>query len=345
MSMSMLATHESTDIQAWAAQAPKAPLRPFRFAFGPLGPGEVEIEISHCGVCRSDVHLVDDDWGRGRYPMVPGHEIVGEVRAWGSAVDSVARGERVGVGWQAGSCGHCHVCEAGDDNLCAEQQRTCVGRHGGFAERIRVDARFVYAIPEGLRSELAAPLLCAGATVFAPLERRKIGPGARVGVIGLGGLGHLGVQFARAFGAEVTVFSSSAGKAELARELGATRVVDSHDADAIKAERGRHDLILSTVDVDLDWGRYLRALRPGGDLCFLGVPEAKLAIPIGVLVDGQRSVSGSMVASPAAMRRTLVTAAEQGVAPIVELFPMADAERGLARVRDGAARLRVVLAH
>ena len=328
---------------AWAAHAAGAPLRHHPIEFGPLAPGEVELEVSHCGVCRSDVHLVDDDWGHGQYPLVPGHEIVGIVREVGPGVVGLRRGLRVGVGWQAGSCGHCHACAHGDENLCREQARTCVGRHGGFAERVRVDAGFVYPIPEALRSEHAAPLLCAGATVFAPLERHRIGPGARVGVIGLGGLGHLAVQFARAFGAEVTLFSSSPDKRELGEALGASRVIGSDDPDALKRERDRHDLILSTVHVDLDWSRYVRALRPQGTLCFLGAAPAKLSVPIGMLVDGQRSVSGSVVANPAAMRRTLETAAAQGVAPIVECLPMDEADRGLARVRDGAARLRVVL--
>jgi uncharacterized zinc-type alcohol dehydrogenase-like protein len=341
--MPTMNTMQSTPIQAWAALTAKGSLCPHQVLPGELGAHEVEIEVSHCGVCRSDVHLVDDDWGYGRYPLVPGHEIVGTIRQVGSAVTELCPGQRVGVGWQAGSCGRCHACTHEQQNLCGEQSRTCVGRSGGFAERVRVDARFAHPIPDALRSDHAAPLLCAGATVFAPLERHHVAPGMRVGVIGLGGLGHLAVQFARAFGAEVAVFSASPDKTALALELGASRVIASNDRDALGRERERYDLILSTVHVELDWARYVRALRPGGNLCLLGVPNAKLTVPIGMLVDGQRSISGSVIASPAGIRRTLACAANSGVRPIIEVLPMAEAERGLARTRDGSARLRVVL--
>ncbi len=332
-----------SEIDAWAALQPSGALCRHRVTFGELGEFEVDVQVSHCGVCRSDVHLVDDDWGHGTYPLVPGHEIIGEVRARGARVHELAIGTRVGIGWQASSCGVCPECTSGRENLCPEQQATCVGRTGGFADRVRVDARFAYPIPDAIASEHAAPLLCAGATVFAPLRRHRVGPGARVGVIGLGGLGHLAVMFARIIGAEVTVFSSSADKQALALELGAARVVDSIDRKALAGERGRHDLILSTVHTNLDWTRYVQALRPSGTLCFLGIPSERLAVPIGLLVDGERSISGSVVASRAVMREMLDFAAQHRVVPIIERIPMDEAERALDRVRSGLARLRVVL--
>jgi uncharacterized zinc-type alcohol dehydrogenase-like protein len=330
-------------VRAWAAQEARGPLQLHHFALEPLGEHDVDIAVSHCGVCGSDVHLVDDDWGGGHYPMVPGHEIVGVVRAHGPAVEGLPVGTRVGVGWQCASCGECAACKAGQENLCRRQQRTCVGRHGGFAERVRVDSGFVYPLPESIPSAHAAPLLCAGATVYAPLRRFGAGPGVRVGILGLGGLGHLGVQFARALGAEVTVFTHSEDKEAYAKELGADRVVRSDDRAALKAERGRQDLILSTVNADLHWSSIVQTLAGGGTLCFLGIPTERLSLPIGLLVEGQRSVCGSVVASPAVMREMLEVAAREHVTPVTESMSMDEAERGLQRVRDGLARFRVVL--
>jgi uncharacterized zinc-type alcohol dehydrogenase-like protein len=330
-------------VDAWAALQPRGPLAPHQLEFGPLGECEVEVEVTHCGVCHSDVHLVDDDWGHGRYPLVPGHEIVGVVRARGTQVGALGIGDRVGIGWQASACGGCSPCMAGRENLCREQTQTCVGRPGGFAELVRVDAAFAYSLPDSIASEHAAPLLCAGATVFAPLARHHIGPSSHVAVLGMGGLGHLAVQFARVFGAEVSVFSSAADKRELALQLGATRVIDSGDPKALAAERERYNLIVSTVYADLDWPRYIRALQFGGTLCFLGMPKQKLGIPAGLLIDGERSVSGSLVASRSVMSEMLQVAARHRITPMIERMPMHACEQALARVREGQAKFRVVL--
>lgn len=333
-------------VDAWAALQPRGPLAPHQLEFGPLGEYQVEVEVTHCGVCHSDVHLVDDDWGHGRYPLVPGHEIVGVVRARGAQVAAFGIGDRVGIGWQASACGRCAPCMAGRENLCREQTQTCVGRPGGFAKLVRVDAAFAHSLPETIASEHAAPLLCAGATVFAPLVRHDIGATgstAQVAVLGMGGLGHLAVQFARVFGAEVSVFSSAADKRELALELGATRVIDSSDRQALAAERDRYDLILSTVHADLDWSRYIRALQFGGTLCFLGMPKQKLGIPAGLLIDAERSVSGSLVASRSVMAEMLRVAALHRITPMIERMPMHACEQALARVREGQAKFRVVL--
>jgi alcohol/geraniol dehydrogenase (NADP+) len=335
-------SHRSV-VRAWAAPQAKSPLQLQHLVLAPLGEHDVEIAVSHCGVCGSDIHLVDDDWGTSQYPVVPGHEIVGIVRARGSSVKDLPVGTRVGVGWQSSSCGRCSACESGHENLCRRQERTCVGRNGGFAERVRVDARFVHPLPASIPSEHAAPLLCAGATVYAPLRRFGVGEGSQVAILGLGGLGHLGVQFARALGAEVTVFTRSDDKEAYARELGASRVVRSDDRAVVKGERGRHDLILSTVHADLHWSSIVQALAPGGTLCFLGIPSERLSLPIGLLVEGQRSVCGSVVASPAVMREMLELAARERVTPLVESMAMDQAEQGLQRVRDGLARFRVVL--
>src|ERR1700757_3173904 len=216
-------------IQGLAVHAAGAELLLFRYDPGELGLQEVEIGISHCGICHSDIHLIANDWGNSKYPFIPGHEIIGTVRAVGSDVRSLKVGQRVGLGWQSNSCGQCEWCIKGLENLCASSEGTCLHRHGGYADRVRANARFVLPIPEALPSEEAAPLLCGGITVYNPLRSHGINPSSRVGVVGIGGLGHMAIQFARVFGAEVTAFSSSVAKEDEARELGAHNFVNARD--------------------------------------------------------------------------------------------------------------------
>ncbi len=201
-----------SEIHGLAVHAAGAQLLPYKFDPGDLKPYEVEIKISHCGVCHSDVHLINNDWSISKYPFIPGHEIVGTIVGVGEHVRNHTAGQRVGVGWQADSCGICEWCVRGDEHLCARSQPTCVGRHGGFADKVRVNSRFAIPLPKALDSENAAPLLCAGITVYTPLRNYGVRPSSRVGVIGIGGLGHLGIQFAKVFGAEVTAFSTSKEK-------------------------------------------------------------------------------------------------------------------------------------
>ena len=226
-------------IHGLAAHAAGAQLLPYKYDAGELAENEVEIKISHCGICHSDVHLINNDWGMSKYPFIPGHEIVGTVTAVGGAVRDRQIGERVGVGWQADSCGVCEYCRQGDEHLCAQSQPTCVGRNGGYADAIRVNSRFAIPVPEQLESENVAPLLCAGITVYTPLRNHGVRPSSRVGVIGIGGLGHLGLQFARAFGAEVTAFSTSKDKEEEAQSLGAHHFVNTRDTAHAEEDDGR----------------------------------------------------------------------------------------------------------
>ncbi|MBW2379632.1 MAG: NAD(P)-dependent alcohol dehydrogenase, partial [Deltaproteobacteria bacterium] len=260
---------DTSRVDAYAAHEPGASLTSFDYEPDVLGPHDVEIEITHCGICHSDLHLIDNDWQSSAYPLVPGHEIVGTIAQRGALITHVDVGERVGVGWQCGSCLQCEWCERGDENLCASIAETCVGRPGGFADRIRVDGRFAFAIPDALSSELAAPLLCGGITVYSPLQQHAR-PQSRVGVIGIGGLGHLAIRFARAMGCEVTAFSSTAAKEEEARAHGAHHFVSSIDDTALKGQRESLDLVISTVNSPLNWNRYVSALRPNGVLSFVG---------------------------------------------------------------------------
>ncbi len=332
-------------IQGFAAHAAGAELLPFRYDPGELGPAGVEIAITHCGICHSDIHLISNDWGISQYPFIPGHEVVGAVAAVGSGVRSLQPGQRVGLGWQANSCGECEWCLQGLENLCASSEPTCVHRHGGYADRVRAHARFVIPIPETLESENAAPLLCGGITVYTPLRNHGINPSSRVGVVGIGGLGHMAVQFARAFGAEVTAFSTSAAKEEEARALGAHRFVNTRETKAMKEVAGTLDFIVSTINADQDWGVYIQALRPTGTLCFVGVPPSPVAIQAFPLIAGMRSITGNPIGSPYRLKEMLDVAARHGVKAQIERFPMAKANEAIEKVKKNKVRYRAVLAN
>lgn len=332
-------------IHGLAAHAAGAELLPYHYDPGKLGPQEVEIAITHCGICHSDLHLIANDWGISQFPFIPGHEIVGTVAAVGSEVHGLETGQRVGLGWQSNSCGHCEWCTQGLENLCAEQEATCVHRNGGYADRVRANARFVLPIPEALNSENTAPLLCAGITVYNPLRTHGVNPSSRVGVVGIGGLGHIAIQFARAFGAQVTAFSSSAGKEDEVRAFGAHHFVNTRESKAMKEEAGRHDFILTTINADQDWSTYLQALRPTGTLCFVGVPPSPVSVPAFPLIAGARSIGGSPIGSPHRLREMLDVAARHGVHATTELFPMAKANEAIEKVKKSKVRYRAVLAN
>lgn len=334
-----------SEIHGLAAHAAGAHLLPYKYDPGELQANEVEIKISHCGVCHSDVHLIDNDFGFSKYPFIPGHEIVGTVVAVGSHVLDRTTGERVGVGWQSDSCGICEWCRSGQEHLCAQAQPTCIGRNGGFADKVRVNWRFAIPLPRTLEGESAAPLLCAGVTVYTPLRNYGVRPSSRVGVIGIGGLGHIGIQFARAFGAEVTAFSTSKDKEVEARELGAHHFVNTRDTGALKKVMGSFDLLLSTVNADQDWMAYVNALRPNGVLCLVGSPATAMQLQAPVLIGGQRAVSGSSTGSPKDLYEMLDVAARHEVRAITELFAMAKANDAVMKVKKNQVRYRAVLAN
>ena len=330
-------------IQGLAAHAAGAELLSFKYDPGKLGLHEVEIAISHCGICHSDLHLIANDWGISQYPFIPGHEVVGLVSAVGAEVRSLEVGQRVGLGWQSNSCGVCEWCSRGMENLCPESEGTCVHRHGGYADRVRANARFVIPLPEALESESAAPLLCGGITVYNPMRTHGVNPSSRVGVVGIGGLGHLAIQFARAFGAEITAFSTSAAKEEEALALGAHHFVNSRESKAMKDVVGSLDFILSTVNADQDWGVYVAALRPTGNLCFVGVPPSPVSVHAFPLISGLRSISGNPTGSPYRIKEMLDVAARHSVKATVESFPMAQANAAIEKVKKNKVRYRAVL--
>ncbi|MGA1981565.1 MAG: NAD(P)-dependent alcohol dehydrogenase [Acidobacteriaceae bacterium] len=335
----------AVEIHGLAVHAAGAQLVPYRYEPGELKANEVEVKISHCGVCRSDIHLIDNDWGNSKYPFVPGHEIVGTVSAVGEDVKDRTVGERVGIGWQADSCGICEWCRQGDEHLCANSQATCVGRNGGYADAVRVNSRFAIPVPAGLESENVAPLLCAGITVYAPMRKHGVGPFSRVGVVGIGGLGHLALQFAKAFGAEVTALSTSKDKEEEALEMGASHFVNTRDMAEMKKIAGSFDFLLSTVNADQDWQALISSLRPKGTLCLVGVPPSPMSIQAFPLIDGQRSISGSPIGSPRDLYEMLDVAARHDVKAITERFAMVKANDAIAKVKKGKVRYRAVLAN
>ncbi|MEE9171052.1 MAG: NAD(P)-dependent alcohol dehydrogenase [bacterium] len=329
-------------INCYAALGAKKPLEKFQYEPKELGPSDVEVAISHCGLCYSDVHLVDDDLGISAYPLVPGHEIIGTVTVVGSNVGSYSEGQRVGVGVQVGSCMACEACLRGEQTCCPELQGIGLGVYGGFAETIRVDSRFAYPIPEGLDSENAAPLLCGGATVFSPLHQ-YVKPTMRVGVIGIGGLGHLALQYANAFGCEVTAFSSTPAKEEEARTLGAHHFIVTGNSDGLEKAANSLDFILFTSHAELDWTAFLNILRPRGKLCFVGFPPGAIGIPGFPLIFGQKSVVGSLIGDCSTNIEMLRFSAQHGIKAQTELLPMTEINQAFDKLRENRVRYRMVL--
>lgn len=330
-------------IRAWAALAPGQPLEHYEYDPGPLGAEEVEIAVEHCGLCHSDLSMIDNAWQFSTYPLVPGHEVVGRIVALGAQTKGLALGQRVGVGWTNSSCLRCPACLGGEHHLCPDSRATIANHPGGFAERVRVQWPWAIPLPEGLSADVAGPLFCGGITVFSPFVDYGISPLMRVGVVGIGGLGHLALQFARAWGCEVTAFTSSPDKIEAAMKLGAHRVVASTDSAAIARLAKTLDLIIVTVNVALDWSALITALAPHGRLHFVGAVLDSVPIKVFSLLDGQKCVSGSAIGSPKRMAQMLDFCARHAITPQVEHFPMRRVNEAVAHLRSGQARYRVVL--
>ncbi len=330
-------------IHAYAAKEPKTPLQPFEFEPGELGPDQVEIKVSHCGICHSDLSMLDNEWGMAQFPLVPGHEAVGTVVALGENAKGLKIGQRVGVGWMASSCLSCRECLSGHQNLCATGQGTIVGRHGGFADRLRAQWTWVRPLPDALDLAKAGPLLCGGVTVFTPFLAYDVSPTARVGILGIGGLGHMALQFANKWGCEVHAFTTSDSKEAEARRLGAHAVHNTKREGTLKKLAGSLDLLISTINVPLDAPALLETLAPLGRLHVVGAVLEPLSVPAFALLSGQKSISGSPVGSPTAIDRMLEFCGRHSIAPVVETFPMAKVNDALEHLRAGKARYRIVL--
>ena len=333
-------------IRSYAAFEPKGALKRHDFDPGPLPADEVEIAVESCGLCHSDLSLINDEWGMSQYPLVPGHEVVGRVAELGSGVTHLTKGQRVGVGWFAHSCLTCQHCMSGDHNMCGQASGVAAswsGRMGGFADRVRSQAAWAVPLPDGVDAAKAGPLFCGGITVFNPLVQYGIRPTDRVGVIGIGGLGHLALKFLKAWGCEVTAFTSSESKADEARGFGAHRIVNSRDKDALKAEAGRFDLVLSTVNVPLKWSAYISALAPRGRLHFVGAVLDPIEVSAFSLIGKQKDVSGTSVGAPSVIATMLDFCERHDIAPMTEHMPMSKINDAIAHLEAGKARYRIVL--
>jgi len=328
--------------KAWVATKAKQPMILETLDLGPLGNEEIEVAVEHCGLCHSDLSVFNNDWGISQYPAILGHEVVGRISALGPNAKGLAVGQRVGVGWNSGSCMHCLQCMSGSQHLCPQVQPTIVGHRGGFATHIRSHWAWAIPLPEKLNFAEAGPLLCGGVTVFAPLQMYAR-PSHRVGIIGIGGLGHMGVKFASAYGCDVTAFTSRATKTDEVRSFGANQIVPTDDAAGIKKLAGTFDLLISTVNVKLDWGAIIGMLAPNGRLHVVGAVLDPIPVAAFSLIMQQRSISGSPTASPVTIETMLNFAARHNIAPLNEHFPMSQVNQAFARLESGKAHYRIVL--
>ncbi len=329
----------------------KAPFEKTTIERRELRPHDILIDIKFSGICHSDIHSAYDEWGGGIFPMVPGHEIAGIVEAVGNEVTKFAVGDRVGVGCFVDSCGECEYCQRGDEQYCTQgvvqtyNSRDYDGNptYGGYSQKIVVTDRFVVSIPDQLEMDVASPLLCAGITTYSPLKHWNIGPGKKVAVIGVGGLGHLALQFARALGAEVTALSRSASKKDEALELGAHQYYSTEEAETFKELAGHFDLILNTVSANLNVDAYLSLLRVDGTLVNVGAPAQADQYHVFSLIMGRRSIAGSLVGGIAETQEMLNFAAEHGIAPKIEVIHAHQVDEAYERVLKSDVRYRFVI--
>ena len=331
-------------VKAYAAPEAGSELEPFEYELGPLASNDIDIRVEHCGLCHTDLSLRDNAWGITEFPFVGGHEAVGTVIDVGPEVSHVKTGDRVGLGGHSYYCMTCRQCLDGDHNLCESRQSTVsAGRHGAFADIVRATGVSVVKLPDDLDFQSAGPLFCAGITVFNPFVVFDIKPTARIAVLGIGGLGHLALQFGKAWGCHVTALTSSSSKEEEALALGAHAVINSRSEQDLAAAAGSFDVILSTVDVALDWNAIIAMLRPKGRLHFLGVQAAPAELQLMPLMFAQLSLSSSLVGSPQTLADMLEFCARHDIKPVTEHFPFEKINEALAHLESGKARYRIVL--
>jgi len=337
--------------RAYSAASATSPLAPSTISRRDPGEHDVQIEILYCGICHSDIHSVRNEWGGAIYPLVPGHEIVGRVVTVGSAVTRFKPGDLAGVGCLVDADGTCPHCQAGYEQFCANKVDTynAPDKHlggvtyGGYSEAIVVDERFALRVPANLDLAGVAPLLCAGITTYSPLRRQGVTKGQNVGVVGLGGLGHMGVKLAKALGAQVVVFTTSASKAEDALRLGADQVVISRNADEMQKHTGSFDFILDTVSADHDINAYMNLLRPDGNLTLVGAPPKPLSVSAFSLVLGNRSLSGSNIGGIAETQEMLDFCGEHNITAEVEVIPIQQVNVAYERILRSDVKYRFVI--
>ncbi|MEV7072720.1 NAD(P)-dependent alcohol dehydrogenase [Streptomyces sp. NPDC091972] len=340
-----------TTVAAYAAPAAKAPLERTTIERRAVREHDVLIDIKFAGICHSDIHQAREGWGEAIFPMVPGHEIAGIVSEVGPGVTKFKVGDRVGVGCMVDSCGECENCKAGMEQHCVQGNVPTyngIGKdgeptYGGYSEKVVVDENYVVRIPEGLSLDEAAPLLCAGITTYSPLKKWGAGPGKKVAVIGLGGLGHMGVKIAHALGAEVTVLSQSLRKKDDGLKLGADHYYATSDENTFEELAGTFDLILSTVSAPLDFGAYLGLLKTGGALVNVGAPEEPISLNLFSLIGGNKTLAGSMIGGIAETQEMLDFCAEHAIGAEIELIAASEINEAYERVVNSDVRYRFVI--
>jgi uncharacterized zinc-type alcohol dehydrogenase-like protein len=337
-------------VAAYATAGPRSPFERTMIERREVGPTDVLIAIQYAGICHSDIHTAREEWGATTFPLVPGHEIAGVVEQVGSDVTKFAVGDRVGVGCMVDSCGECRHCLAGNEQFCRKNTGTYGSvdqdgnpTAGGYSTHIVVTEGFVLSIPDALALDVAAPLLCAGITTYSPLHHWKAGPGSRVAVAGLGGLGHMGVKIAAALGCEVTVLTRTDAKADDARALGAHHVRATADGTAFRELRNSFDLILNTVAAEIDLDAYLRMLDVDGAMVNVGLPENSLSVNLMSIVGNRRSLSGSPIGGIAETQEMLDFCAEHGLGSTIETIAAQDIDAAYERVVRGDVRYRFVI--
>ncbi|KOU24657.1 alcohol dehydrogenase [Streptomyces sp. WM6372] len=338
-------------VAAYAAPAAKAPLERTTVPRRPVGEHDVLIEIKYAGICHSDIHQVRDGWGEGIYPMVPGHEIAGVVAEVGPGVTKFAAGDHVGVGCFVDSCRECEYCLRGQEQYCVEgmtgtynaRDKRGEPTYGGYSTHLVVDENYTVRIPDGLSLDVAAPLLCAGITLYSPLKHWQAGPGKKVAIVGLGGLGHMGVKIAAALGAEVTVLSQSLRKQEDGLRLGASHYYATSDETTFEKLAGSFDLVISTVSAPLGLDAYLGLLKVDGALVNVGAPEEPVELNLFSVIQGRKTLAGSMIGGIAETQEMLDFCAEHGLGSEIELIPAAEINAAYDRVLASDVRYRFVI--
>ncbi|WP_413576618.1 NAD(P)-dependent alcohol dehydrogenase [Bdellovibrio sp. HCB290] len=337
--------------KAFAAPSAKAPLAPFNFERRELRDNDVHIEIHYCGVCHSDVHQVRDEWGKGMFPMVPGHEIVGKVTAVGAKVKKFKVGDLAGVGCLVDSCLDCASCKEGLEQFCEKgfvgtynsKEKDGSPTYGGYSTSIVTREEFCLSIPKNLDLAAAAPLLCAGITTYSPLRHWNVTKGQKVGVVGLGGLGHMAVKLANAIGAKVAVFTTSPSKVEDAKRLGAHEVIISKDMEQMKAHMGSFDFIIDTVSAPHDYNLYLSMLRRDGNMVLVGLPDTPPTLAAGALIMGRRKLGGSLIGGIQETQEMLDFCAKHNIVSDIEIIPIQKINEAYERMIKSDVKYRFVI--
>ena len=333
----------SNIIKAFAAPEAGGKFEPFEYDAGELGSEQVEIKVSHCGICHSDLSMLKNEWQMTEFPFVGGHEAVGEIVALGENTKGLEIGDTVGLGWNSATCGFCDNCISGFHINCPNLEGTIVERHGGFADRVRCNWDWAIKLPDGMDAAKAGSLFCGGITVFNPFVQNEIKPTDKIGVVGIGGLGHLALQFADKWGCEVTAFSTSPEKADEAKSLGADYVADTRSEAELEALAGKFDMILSTVNVSLNWPLYFKALAPKGKLHIVGAVLEPITAMSFSLIGGQKSLTGTATGSPIVVRKMLEFCARHNIETVTEDFKMSEINEAFEHLENGKPRYRIVL--